>query len=184
MAISSDGKRPALTGKERVPQAPADGQVVVGHIAGAYGIKGWVRIGSYTVPPENLLDYQPWLVDGKPLQVVDVHAHGAGFVAQLRGVTDRDMAATMAGMQIAVPADALPVLDEDEFYWRDLIGLVVVNLDGAALGNVTGFLASGANDVMVVRHEEVERLVPFAGSVVQSVDRATGRIVVDWGLDY
>ncbi len=158
--------------------------MVVGHIAGAYGIKGWVRIGSYTVPPENLLDYQPWLVGGKPLQVLDVHAHGAGFVAQLQGVTDRDVAATMAGMQIAVPAHALPVLDEDEFYWRDLIGLVVVNLGGEALGNVTGFLASGANDVMVVRDEEVERLVPFAGSIVQSVDRAAGRIIVDWGLDY
>ena len=165
-----------------------DEHVVVGHIAGAYGIKGWVRIGSYTVPPENLLEYQPWLVGGKPLQVLDVHAHGAGFVAQLRGVTDRDVAASMAGTQIAVLADVLPILDEDEFYWRDLLGLIVVNVEGATLGKVTGFLASGANDVMVVRDEEIERLVPFAGSIVVSVergvDRASGRIVVDWGLDY
>ena len=158
--------------------------VVVGRVAGAYGVKGWVRIGSYTVPPENLLSYQPWLVDGNPLQVLDVHTHGAGFVAQLRGVGDRDAAARLAGMQIAVPAAVLPVLDEDEFYWRDLIGLQVVNSAGEALGAVTGFLASGANDVMVVRDENVERLVPFARSVVQSVDRDSGCIVVDWGLDY
>lgn len=173
-------------------QASADdgARVVVGRISGAYGVKGWVRITSFTVPPENLLEYQPWSIRGVVQDVVDAHAHGDGFVARFAGCEDRDAAARMAGSDIEVPAAVLPALDEDEFYWRDLIGLRVVNLADEFLGNVVGFMASGANDVMVLREAGVkgERLVPFAGAVVKEVVKGeapgTGRIVVDWGLDY
>jgi 16S rRNA processing protein RimM len=92
----------------------------------------------------------------------------------------------MAGSDLEVPAAALPALEDDEFYWRELIGLRVVNLADEYLGDVVGFMASGANDVMVLRTPGVkgERLVPFAGATVRNVDRPAGRIVVDWGLDY
>jgi 16S rRNA processing protein RimM len=183
--MSAPNDHDAARASEAAAEA-ADGMIVIGRISGAYGVKGWVRISSFTVPPENLLAYQPWSVRGRQLDVVDAHVHGDGFVARIAGCDDRDAAARMAGSDLEVPAAALPALEEDEFYWRELIGLRVVNLADEYLGDVVGFMASGANDVMVLRTPGVkgERLVPFAGVTVRHVDRPAGRIVVDWGLDY
>ncbi len=177
--LQASGVRQGLPGAE-------GGRIVIGRVSGAYGVKGWVRISSFTVPPDNLLAYQPWSIGGKVADVLDAHAHGDGFVALFVGCADRDAAARMAGSDIEVPATALPVLDEDEFYWRDLIGSRVVNLADEYLGDVVGFMASGASDVMVLRTAGVkgERLVPFAAATVRQVDRPGCRIVVDWGLDF
>lgn len=166
----------------------------VGRVLTAFGIKGWVKIHSDTEPRENILAYRPWYLwrDNRwqAVEVVEGQAHGKGVVARLRGVDDRNAAELLRGVDIGIPVHSLPALSEGEFYWRDLIGLQVVNAEGILLGVVDHLLETGANDVMVVRPCEgsvdgEQRLVPWVlGQVVQRVEKDAKRIIVDWGVDY
>lgn len=167
---------------------PAAGRrVAVGRIAGVFGIKGWVRVFSYTDPPENILGYGPWLVgEREPVayRVVDGARHGRGIVAHLEGVNDRDVARALIGQGVWVPRDRFQVADPGQYYWSDLIGLRVVNGEGAELGHVQEILETGANDVLVVGGER-RRLLPFVtGTVVKSVDLAGRVINVEWDADF
>lgn len=117
-------------------------------------------------------------------------AHGKGIVARLRGIEDRNAAELLAGLEIGVPASALPKPRRGEYYWRDLVGLRVENVEGLLLGVVDHLLETGANDVMVVRPcegsvDEAQRLVPWVqGQVVQRVEPDAQRILVDWQADW
>lgn len=159
--------------------------VVVGRVGGAYGVGGMVRITSSTVPPENILRYRPWLI-GRGDRFVEVEVecvrpHGPGFIARFAGVADREQAQALAGRLLAVPRDALPPLEtEREYYWRDLLGLEVVDTAGRSLGHVDHLLETGANDVLVITGGEREVLVPFMEQFVLEVDLAGRRIRVDW----
>ncbi len=203
----------------RAADAPL--HVRLGRITGVYGVKGWVRIYSYTQPRENILRYSPWLIrqegagagaerggsgseqsgsgqagslsagqgrEGEqaqergwyPVEVLAGRRHGAGIVARLAGCDDRDAARRLMGAEIAVERARLPACETDEYYWVDLIGLRVENLQGVALGRVTGLLETGAHDVLVVRNGR-ERLIPYVrGRVVQAIEPDAGLIRVDW----
>lgn len=169
---------------EQASDRGAERPIVVGRVTAVFGIKGWVKIASFTSPPENLLGYRPWLLatgDGfEPVEVDDLKAHGGGFVAQLEGCTDRDLAARFTGRDLAVPRSELPAAQDDEFYWFDLIGLDVVNADGEPVGRVERVMETGANDVLVVRGAQGETLIPFVAAVVTDVDLAAGRLTADW----
>lgn len=172
----------------------------MGRIVAPYGIKGWIKIQPFTQQQRGLLDYPRWQVgqDGEwRLRTVEVaKVHGATVVAKLEGVADREQAAALQGMRIAVSRDDFPAPATNEFYWADLVGLKVVNADGVALGSVTRVFETGANDVLVVEeklagavaNEEVanqrERLLPFIATVIRQVDIAGGTIIVDWDADY
>jgi 16S rRNA processing protein RimM len=161
--------------------------VVLGRISGLFGVKGWVKVYSYTEPREAVLNYRRWLVsdaDGwREATVAEGQRHGKTVIARIDGYVDRDQAAELVGAEIAVPRDALPETEEDRFYWSDLEGLRVVHRDGTELGRVAYLLETGANDVMVVQGER-ERLIPFVmGKVIVGVDLADGRIDVDWEWD-
>lgn len=160
--------------------------VVLGHVTGAHGINGWVKLHSLTEPREAIFDYQPWLL-GDDLQEVRIRqgrVQGSRLVAQLEGIEDREAAQGLAKRQIAVYRDQFPVLPAGEYYWADLLGLTVRLEDGRELGRIEHMLATGANDVMVVRGDR-ERLVPFVpGQYVKQVDLATGTVVVDWDPDF
>ncbi|MFZ5698919.1 MAG: ribosome maturation factor RimM [Pseudomonadota bacterium] len=166
----------------------------VGRILAAFGIKGWVKVHSDTAPRENLLDYAPWHLwrndRWQEIEVAEAQAHSKGIVVRLRGIEDRSAAEALAGIDIGVSAESLPALPEGEFYWRDLIGLAVVNTEGVLFGVVGELLETGANDVLVVKPcegsvDQVQRLMPWVqGEVVQRVDMAAQRITVDWGVDY
>lgn len=162
------------------PQRP----IIVGRVTAVFGIRGWVKIASFTEPPENLLGYRPWLLasgDGfEPVVVDDLKPHGSGFVAQLDGCTDRDLAARFTGRDLAVPRSELPAAQADEYYWFDLAGLAVVNPAGEPLGRVERVMETGANDVLVVSGAEREMLIPFVAAVVTDVDLAGGRLTADW----
>ena len=166
----------------------SDRPVVVGRITRAHGVRGWVRIQSWTAPPENLLAYRPWLLrDGsawKPVAVHEVDPQPKGLIARLEGTDDRNGADALAGQEIAVPRSCLPAAAGDEYYWFDLIGLAVRTPDGRELGQVERLLETGANDVLVVHGEDRERLVPFIASVVLEVDLEAGRLVADWDPDF
>jgi len=163
-------------------------QVVVGEVAGAFGVKGWVKIHSHTEPPENILAYSPWVLDdgGKlgEYMVLSGRRHGPAVVAQLEGIETRDQAVKLRLQKILVCRDCFPPLPHGSYYWADLVGLSVRNCSGVELGTVAEMLATGANDVMVLRGDR-ERLVPFVvDEYVKEVRLSAGVMIVDWDPDF
>ena len=161
--------------------------MVLGRIDGLFGVKGWVKVYSYTEPREAVLDYKDWLLgrEGRWQRVVlaEGKRHGKAVIARLEGIEDRDAAAELTGSDIGVDRDALPAPGDGHYYWADLEGLTVVHKDGTELGKVSGLMATGANDVLVV-DGPVERLIPFVpGKVILDVVLAAGVIRVDWEWD-
>jgi 16S rRNA processing protein RimM len=159
----------------------------MGRIVGLFGVRGWVKVFSYTDPREAILSYEGWLLgrkgDWKPAEVAEGQRHGKSVIAHFVGVDDRDRAAALVGSEIAVLREALPETAEGQYYWLDLIGLRVMHRDGTDLGEVQSMLQTGANDVMVVQGEQ-ERLIPFVkNEVVISVDMVERIINVDWEWD-
>jgi 16S rRNA processing protein RimM len=161
-------------------------QIVLGHVAGVHGIKGWIKIHSHTDPRDAIFDYQPWLLgdNGKAIKLVEGKVSGKMLLAHLEDIDSRDAAEALQGQKIAVGREKLPPLQDQEFYWADLVGLEVLNQDGTVLGRVREMLATGANDVMVVSGDR-ERLIPFVMDLyVSQVDLYQGIVKVDWDPDF
>jgi 16S rRNA processing protein RimM len=166
----------------------SDGLIHVGKVSGVFGIKGWLKIFSYTEPRANILDYKIWLLkksgQDKSVKVVAGQIQGKGVVAQIDGVSDRDQAATLTGWDIFITHEQLPALEKGEYYWSDLIGIEVLNLEGIYLGNVESLFETGANDVLLIKGER-ERAIPFLqGQFVKSIDLVTRKMMVDWDADF
>ncbi|WP_183422683.1 ribosome maturation factor RimM [Luteibacter sp. Sphag1AF] len=164
-------------------------RVRLGRIVGLYGVQGWVKLESWTEPRIQIFRYQPWLLSApgveKEIGGINGRAQGKGLVAYLPGIDDREQAAALIGCEITVARDQLPAPAEGEFYWTDLEGLEVVTLENEVLGRVSHLFATGANDVMVVRNGERERLIPYVrGPYVHSIDLSAGRVVVDWDPEF
>ena len=162
-------------------------RVVLGRIAGVFGVKGWVKVISHTEPREGILEYKNWLLkrgDGwQAVKLEDGKLHGKSVIAKLPDIEDRDAAAELLDAEIAVPREELPKTEDGEYYWTDLEGLQVVHRDGRSLGKVAYLMATGSNDVLVV-DGDAEQLIPFVmGEVILDVDLGKGRISVDWELD-
>ena len=160
--------------------------VPLGHISGVHGVRGWVKIHSLTEPREAIFDYQPWLLGEtlEPVRVSEGKKHGNRLIAHLEGVQNREAAEERVDRSIAVYREQLPDTEDGQFYWADLVGLAVRLEDGRELGVVERLLATGANDVLVVRGER-ERLIPFVtGQYVKQVDLANGVVVVDWDPEF
>ncbi len=158
--------------------------VTLGYISGVHGLKGQVKVFSYTDPREAIFDYQPWLVGPEQKEVTagEGRRHGKTLVVSLPGVDSPEQAREWMQAEIAVRREQLPEVD-GSFYWADLVGLDVVTTGGQPLGQVAKMLETGANDVMVVRGgpDGRERLVPFVmGRFVTRVDLEAGRMEVDW----
>lgn len=163
----------------------------MGRVAAPYGVKGWIKIQTFTETLDALLDFPVWQMgqngQWRQVQVEDAALHGDFVVAKLKECDDRDAAFALRGQEIAVNRDELPKPEQDEYYWQDLIGLAVVNREGIKLGQVSGLLETGAHDVLVVKGSDEnakEILIPFVEVYVLNVDLAQGLIEVDWGLDY
>lgn len=166
-------------------------RVLLGRIVGVYGLRGEVKIESFTEPRLRIFDYQPWLLERAPGEVEEIdkvqgRAQGKGVIATLTGVDNCDKAAALIGAQIFIPRAALPVADEGEFYRADLEGLDVVNVQGVSLGRVSHLFDTGVHPVLVTREENGrEHLIPFVPDMyVQAVDLNARRIVVDWDEDF
>lgn len=172
--------------KLKVPKS-LDDLVVMGRIAVPYGVKGWMKIQTFSELLDTLADYAEWYIKrGKDWQVYTVaeaRVQSRFLVAALVGITDRDQALALKGCEVAVKRDSLPEAPEGEYYWSDLVGLNVVNLRGDAFGVIEQILEAGAHDVLEVRGER-KHLIPFVGQIVRHVDLAAGTVQVDWELDY
>lgn len=174
------------------PDAPpaTSRRVLVGRVLGAHGLRGDVRIESWTEPRTTIFRYQPWvLVDERgverELRGARGQESGKSLLARLPGIEDRDAAEAMRGVEIHVPREALPPPQPGEFYWIDLEGLRVQTVEGVSLGTVSHLFATGANDVLVARDDVRERLIPFVRpQYVTSVDFDAGIVTVDWDPDF
>ena len=159
-----------------------DSRVCVGRIAGAHGVRGWVRIASYTEQPENVGAYGP-VGDEAGERMFELEVMGmakAHVLARVPGVVDRDAAEALRGLRLFVPRDRLPPPGSDEFYNDDLIGLAVETTEGAALGEVLSVQDFGAGPILEVGGQGGRSvLVPFTRDVVPVVEPAAGRIVID-----
>ena len=166
--------------------------VLIGRLAGAFGIKGWVKISSYTSPPENILQYAPWQLRQsksgevvRAAELIEAKLHGKGLVAKFAGIEDRDQADNLKGLEIVIGRSQLPDPEDDRYYWADLEGLQVETVDGKSLGRVKQMLEAGAADVMLVCGEANSRhMIPFIrGEVILAVDLDAGIIRVNWEQD-
>ena len=158
--------------------------IPMGRLGAAHGLAGWLRVVSYADPPEQLQIYRYWtlLVNDQHKEVIlrSLRATGNGLACRLEGIETREAAQALNGAEIRVNRAALPPPGKDEWYWADLEGLEVRNLSGERLGAVSGLMATGANDVLIVEGDR-RRLIPFLpGSRVRKVNLAERRLVVDW----
>lgn len=158
--------------------------VPMGQISGLYGVRGWVKIYSYTQPRENILSYTPWYLRQhgawRPITLAEGKVHGKGVIARLEGIEDREAARRLVGTEISLQRAQLPPLGEQEYYWSDLMGLQVETVAGEPLGVIQSMLETGANDVMVVSGDR-ERLIPYIRTdVVVAIDLLQRRMKVDW----
>jgi 16S rRNA processing protein RimM len=189
------------------PAWPEDA-VEVGRIVDAWGVKGWIKVQPFAADPQALFSSRRWFLQppepsGGPrrpasagtipplLKITQAKHHGDGVVALAQDVVDRSGAEALRGARIFVSRASFPSADPDEYYWVDLIGLTVVNLQGETLGTVAGLLDTGPHSVLRIapldadpKDEAAQRLVPFVAAYVSDVSLAERRITVDWGLDY
>ncbi|HEY6894587.1 MAG TPA: ribosome maturation factor RimM [Rhodanobacteraceae bacterium] len=163
--------------------------VLVGKIVGLSGVRGEVKLESYTEPRTKIFSYHPWLLKSalgdREIGGCSGRAQGKGIVAALPEVGDRGAAARFVGSEVWVRRSALPKPKRGEYYWADLEGLEVVTVEGAKLGTVSHLVATGANDVLVTKDDKRERLIPFViDDYVKEVDFDAGRITVDWDPEF
>lgn len=168
-----------------MPEAASKNDLIIaGKIGAPHGVKGWVRVFSYTDPIDNLLRYQPWQIElGTKRQAVKIthqQIHGEVILVGFDGITDRDAAAKLTHAAILIAQDDLPTLAPGEYYWRDLEGLEVKNLAGFVFGRITRMMSTGANDVMFIKGEK-EYCLPYVSEVVvKKVDLTSKQMLVDW----
>ena len=177
-------------------------KIEVGKIVGVWGVKGWIKLHSYTRNREDIAGYKTWFLsengaclepnDSVKFFVKECRAQGRGIVAYLESIDSRDQAEKLVGLKILIDREQLPKLPEGEYYWQDLIGLDVFDLSNARLGSVKRLLETGANDVLVLdsavndyaaetsEQKSQEILVPYTNEVVVKVDLVAGQMQVDW----
>lgn len=163
--------------------------VYLGEISGVFGVKGWVKVFSHTVPRENIVKYKTWLLntgsaDYQPINVLNGRRQSKGVVVQLEGVTDPDQAYKLIGTKIMIAKEQLARLNKGEYYWSDLEGLAVVTTTGVDLGTVAWLFETGNNDVLVVIGDR-ERYIPYvANEVIIHVDLEASKMIVDWDPEF
>ena len=169
--------------------------VVLGKLGSSHGIKGWLKITTYTDSVEGIFDYSPWLIkeqgEWREVKVLQWRFQGKAVVASLEGVETRDQAQMLTNCEIAVTPQQMQTLPEDEFYWRDLIGCEVVNTKGYNMGKVQEIVETGSNDVLLVKANakdgfgKAERMIPFVTEqFIIEVNLTEKQITVDWDPDF
>jgi len=163
-------------------------RVVVGKFGRPQGIKGLVRVISFTEPRENVLSYPNWSMQLRGVWHDVKRTHDditpQHLLTRIEGYTTREQVAELTNATIAVPKTALPSLEDGVFYWHQLVGMQVVHEQGQILGTIESIFATGSNDVLVVVGEK-KRLIPYLlDDVIQNINTDTGTMTVCWDLDF
>ena len=165
-------------------------KALLGRINAAYGIKGWVKVFSYTDPLEGIVNYSPWTLRNKgtesEVRVKALRKHGKGVVTSIATIENRDEAEALIGSEIW---GELPNLEEGDFYWYQLKGLIVINAAGDVLGEVARIMETGGNDVLVIEPtatstDKKPRLIPYVKEIIEEVSLTRGQILVNWLTSY
>lgn len=175
-------------------------KICLGRLGAPYGLKGWIRLISFTEHRETLLAHKTFYamppkgersnIPERELYMDAAREHGKGLIGHLRGFDTPEAVRELTGLELYVDADVLPELQDGEYYWHQLAGLQVLNTRGQVLGQVQSLLETGANDVLVVEPtadsiDDTERLIPWVpDAVVQKVDLDVGTVLVEWEADY
>lgn len=164
--------------------------VLLGRLTSAHGVKGWLKVYSYTSPADGIFDYPEWVLSirgqRQARRLLDARPQGKSLVVRLEGIDTRELAEQLAGADVLMEKTALPELDSGDYYWYQLEGLEVSTREGVKLGRVDHLFETGANDVLVIRPSEDslddrERLLPFLpDDVIVQVDLVAGAMIVDW----
>jgi 16S rRNA processing protein RimM len=161
----------------------------LGKFSGVHGVKGWLKVFSFTRPMEGILDYPVWLISNanqspQSIKIAEGRKQGQGLLVRLDEIHSRTAAEPLIGFDIHVARSELPVVETGECYWIDLIGLSVQTQQGDSLGIIKQIMETGANDVLVV-HGDRERLIPYVqDQVVKQIDLDKGLMIVDWDADF
>ena len=163
-------------------------RILVARVVGAFGVRGEVKLQSFTDPLKQVLKYQPWILihNGQEKEITEVRARetNKGLTVFFPDIDDRDVAEALTGAEVWVPRSRLPAPKNGEYYWIDLEGLQVRNLEGVDFGKVSHLFNNGANDVMFVQGERV-RLLPFVmDDYIKNIDFDAQTILVDWEADF
>lgn len=169
-----------------------DDLIIVGHIAGAYGVKGWARVQPYSDDAEVILTVNNWWIGDPPSQLVavlDLRDRGDDVLVRLDAISSKEQADQLKGTPIWVSRRQFPSLEEDEYYWVDLIGLSVENTHGESFGVVSDLMDNGVHQILRIKKDTTEKksseiLIPFIDQYVLDVDLKAKKITVDWEIDY
>ncbi len=167
--------------------------ILLGEISGVSGVKGWVKVFSHTDPREKIIAYKQWFLQNRDeswqtTKILNGRKQGKNIVVQLEGINTREQAEALKGTQIAIHTDQLEPLGENEYYWKDLIGLKVETTEGVKLGKIDWIFNTGSNNVLTIKEEtkeKKERMVPYLmGDVVISIDLDANLMIVDWDPEF
>ncbi|MBM87466.1 MAG: ribosome maturation factor RimM [Gammaproteobacteria bacterium] len=169
-------------------------RVILGQVGKVHGIKGWLRLNSFTTPPDKILAYARLLgaIEGE-LQVLEIDQYrrqGETLVVHFKGFDNPETSRSIVGKELSIYAEDLPALDKGSFYWHELEGMEVLNEAGQTFGVIDHLLETGANDVLVVLPidgsiDDRERLIPYIkGSVIKNIDTEKRRVLVNWEAGY
>lgn len=166
----------------------ANDWVIVGRFGRPHGVKGFITVNSFTEPRENILRYTDWhgfiSKQWQPLTLSHVEVNNKSILAKVEGYGEREQVTALTNVDIAIRREALPELSPGEFYWYELLGMSVTNLDGKNLGSVVEIMPTGANDVLVIDGEK-RHLIPYVPEIfIRSVDKSKRIITVDWDEDF
>ena len=158
--------------------------MTLGRVSGLFGVKGWLKVHSYTDPRESIVEFETWVLrsgnDEQTVVLEDGRKQGRTVAVKLKTIDDRDLARTLIGAEIAVERDALAPCEPGEYYWTDLEGSTVVTAEGEPLGRLDYVFETGGHDVMVVDGDR-QHLIPFVqDKVVREVRLEQRVIVVNW----
>lgn len=160
--------------------------IIIGKLGSTYGIHGWIKLRTYTEYGENVLEYLPWHIKENntwtPVTLESGRMHGKDIIAKLQGYDTPEKARLLTGSDIAILRSQLPRLDENEYYWSDLIGLSVIDQHKATLGKVIYLMETGSNDVLVVKGNKEHAIPWIMGKVITSIDLEKKEIHVNWEL--
>lgn len=162
-------------------------RLIIGHFGQPYGIKGWIKVHASTDPIDNILQYFPWQIQHQGqwqlITIAEARRQGKLIIARIQDCTTPELAKTYTNDTIAIEREQLPPLPLNEYYWTDLIGLRVVNQDGADFGIVDSLFETGSNDVLVI-HGERQRLVPYLPAVIKHIDLTQRIMTIIWDADF
>jgi len=158
-------------------------RILIGKVSGCFGVKGWIKVFSYCEPRENITTYDSWIVNDKVFESVESKKNGKLIVAKLKGIDDKDTALTHIGQKIEINKEQLHELDNNQYYWHDLVGLEVTNKQGVKFGTIKSLLETGAHDVVIINGDR-ERIIPYImDQTILEVNLEENSMLVDWHED-